>query len=313
MSQNAAPIRRSPCPGKILSSSGPRVKSDQLQEISGIVASRESPGLLWLHNDSGDAPRIYALTSDGQDAGSVILPRPAVDFEDIALEQREGKPDRIYVADTGDNLATRKAGVFIHRFEEPTRKDLSEVKPHSLSANAVETMQLHFPGGPEDAEALLFDSDSGEIVLVTKPHMAPPEIYGVPGFTKEATLTHLGTITPQSSGYDFQIVTAADMSADGRWILLRSYTDILAFPRAPNESIADALLGKGCRIQPAYEKQGEAIAFLSQKYPSFHSRDKPTPSFPEFVTIGEGYAESLHFYRSAAGHRTPDLNSVAPK
>lgn len=298
-SQKTAPLRPARCPEKILPSAGSRVKSDQLQEISGIVASRESPDLFWLHNDSGDAARIYALQSDGHVLGSVELPLTAIDFEDIALEKRDGAPDRIYVADTGDNLATRIDGILIHRVEEPTRASLRLAGARSLSVNS-ETMRLHFPDGPKDAEALLVDSDSGEIVLITKPHMAPPEIYGVSGFTREATLTHWGTITPQSSGYDFQIVTAADLSADGRWILLRSYTDILAFPRAPNERISDALLGKGCPIEPAHENQGEAIAFLDQKGPGSHGRGKPTPEFPKFVTIGEGAAQLLHFYRGAA-------------
>ena len=37
------------------------VQSDLITEASGIVAGRRSPGVLWVHNDSGDAPRIYAI------------------------------------------------------------------------------------------------------------------------------------------------------------------------------------------------------------------------------------------------------------
>lgn len=277
---------------------GARIRADHLQEISGIVASRKSPGLFWLHNDSGDSARVYALTSDGRAAGSIEIPRKAFDFEDIALERRQGAPDRIYVADTGDNLAVRKNGVFVHRFDEPTRGALLEVAPGSLQVDRVETMRLHFPDGPQNAEALLVDSHSGEIILITRPHMAPPEIYGVSEFTEEATLRHLGTITLQTSGHDFQIVTAADISADGRWLLLRSYSDILAFPRPAGESILQALLGKGCRIQPAFENQGEAIAFVTPERPQGLGRKAEKEPIPDFVTIGEGAAQALHFYSS---------------
>ena len=33
-------------------------------ELSGIVASRAHPGVLWVHNDSGGAPAVYALLVD---------------------------------------------------------------------------------------------------------------------------------------------------------------------------------------------------------------------------------------------------------
>lgn len=311
-SPSAASSLRSTCPVEVRPRAGARVRADSLREISGIVASRKSPGLFWLHNDSGDSAKVYAIESDGRVAGSVQLSLEAIDFEDIAVERREGASDRIYVADTGDNLGVRNEGVFIHRFEEPTREALRHAAQNSVRATSVLTMHLHFPGGPQDAEALLVDSASGEIVLITKPHMASPEIYGVPRFTKEATLSHLGTITPQTSGHDFQIVTAADMSVDGRWILLRSYTEILAFPRAPSESISDALLGKGCRIQPAYENQGEAIAFVAQTSALVQRQKEQMPPFPQFVTIGEGGAQPLYFYEATA-HRSPALRSPAAR
>lgn len=36
-----------------------------IKEASGIVASRRSPGTLWVHNDSGASATLYALTSTG--------------------------------------------------------------------------------------------------------------------------------------------------------------------------------------------------------------------------------------------------------
>ena len=34
-------------------------------EVSGIVPSRQWPGVFWVHNDSGDETRIYPVGRDG--------------------------------------------------------------------------------------------------------------------------------------------------------------------------------------------------------------------------------------------------------
>src|SRR5690606_40093178 len=35
------------------------------REVSGIVPSRQWPGVFWVHNDSGDETRIYPIRLDG--------------------------------------------------------------------------------------------------------------------------------------------------------------------------------------------------------------------------------------------------------
>ncbi len=36
------------------------------KEVSGLVASRQWPGVYWVHNDSGDETRIYPVGRDGR-------------------------------------------------------------------------------------------------------------------------------------------------------------------------------------------------------------------------------------------------------
>ena len=36
-----------------------------LSEVSGVVASRQRSELLWMHNDSGGEPILYAVGTDG--------------------------------------------------------------------------------------------------------------------------------------------------------------------------------------------------------------------------------------------------------
>ena len=62
------------------------VESTELNEISGAVVSLRHDGVMWLHNDSGSDPAVYATHISGTDLGRVSLPDlSARDWEDIAL------------------------------------------------------------------------------------------------------------------------------------------------------------------------------------------------------------------------------------
>jgi hypothetical protein len=37
------------------------VKDKNLNEVSGIAASRKNPGFIWAQNDSGNKPQVYLL------------------------------------------------------------------------------------------------------------------------------------------------------------------------------------------------------------------------------------------------------------
>src|SRR5688572_24526075 len=53
-------------------------------EASGLVASRSTPGRLWVHNDSGK-PEIFALDANGKVAGTVAVAGASlVDWEAMA-------------------------------------------------------------------------------------------------------------------------------------------------------------------------------------------------------------------------------------
>lgn len=82
-------------------------------ENSGIVASRTHDNLFWMHNDSGDEPRIYAIRRDATGYPSERYPEtPGVliggaincDWEDIAV-MADGT---LVVADVGDNRNDRR-------------------------------------------------------------------------------------------------------------------------------------------------------------------------------------------------------------
>ena len=58
---------------------------ERVDEISGLAASRQHPGVIWALNDSGDRAHVYALAPDGEVLATLWL-RGArnIDWEDLA-------------------------------------------------------------------------------------------------------------------------------------------------------------------------------------------------------------------------------------
>ena len=91
------------------------IRSEAIDESSGLVRSRRHPDVYWTHNDSGDLPRIFAI-----DAGGETLAEFAVDgaenfdWEDLAIDDA----GRLYLADTGNNM-NRRENLAIYVIAEP--------------------------------------------------------------------------------------------------------------------------------------------------------------------------------------------------
>ncbi len=273
-----------------------------LTEISGVVASGRHDGVLWTHNDSGGGPEVFALGEHGADLGTfTVTGASATDWEDIA---RGPGPDRaasyLYIGDIGDN-GLRRDHVTIYRVAEPSARPVS-----GGTLRGVETITLRYPGGPADAEALLVDPVTGDLLVITKSWVGRSTVLRAPApsLTSGARITMLdeGTlqISPPSglpAGLPGTAVTGADISADGSLILVRTYRQVLAFTRAEGQTVPDALThGHPCAAPQAEEKQGEAVAL--------------TRGEAAYVTISEGLAQAVH--RAAIGPRADVSTTAAP-
>lgn len=107
-------------------------------EASGIARS-STPGLYWVHNDSGDEPRIFCVREDGTNVGSPsgcqIQGAEHKDWEDLRIAG-----GTMYIADTGNNLNLRRdQKVYV----------LPEPKPGSTSAPVEKVLPVAFPGREE--------------------------------------------------------------------------------------------------------------------------------------------------------------------
>ncbi len=236
------------------------ITDPRLDELSGVVLSRRQPGVLWAHNDSGAGPTLYALDSEGELLAEVELEgAEAVDWEDIALGPGpEAGVDYLYVGDIGDNRR-RRSSVTIYRLAEPDVREGS-----GTLRRRAEPLLLHYDKRPANAEALLVDPEDGTIYVLTKDGGAAALYREEGGVLRYVQAVDAG---------EEALVTAADISADGRRIALRTYNRGYLWRRGPGESIADALGRPPCPIGVAEEPQGEAIAL--------------DPAAPRLITLSE--------------------------
>ena len=129
------------------------IQNGDISESSGLVASRQYPGVLWTHNDGGNQPVLYAITQAGKSLGSYTIIGSAInDWESIAADSG----GNLYLADIGDNNGKRKR-VAVHRLREPN--------PGSSGSALIEqTWRLEYPGSSMDAESFFVAGGNGYIL-----------------------------------------------------------------------------------------------------------------------------------------------------
>ncbi|MBC8063335.1 MAG: hypothetical protein H7Y17_00770 [Chlorobia bacterium] len=242
------------------------VKHPALAEISGMVQSRPDKDLFWVHNDSGDSARIFAIRRDGSVispsgpsyGGIAISGAKNVDWEDIALAG-----GKLYVSDLGSNgNARRDLGVYIVKEPNPA----TDVSAKATHIPVVYPDQDAFPPAKRhfDCEAVFVWN--GKFHLLTK-HRSPDGRFPEPG-TK---LYRLDTMMPGKANVAKKLeevadmkgwVTAADTSPDGRWLAV-----LTQFPKASvwifdTKGVGDKLLSKPTRwLELLGAKQCESICF----------------------------------------------------
>ncbi len=234
-----------------------RITDPELVEISGVVASRRHEGVFWVHNDSGDSARIFAISLTGERLGEFRIDGiDAFDFEDITLiDTQDVYADELVIADIGDNAAERDS-VFLTYLAEP---DLPADPAQPVHITEFAWTEYEYDDGPRDAESVFVDPETSEVVIISKDYFDTQSLYR-PGKQVDSKVAPISRVAPVELG-EGQIATSAD--ADASAVLVRTYTDVLVFERSYGETTAEALERKPCVAPSAKEKQGEAIALLA--------------------------------------------------
>jgi len=225
------------------------VQTSLITEASGIVASRKSRGVLWVHNDSG------AINTEGKLLGTYrIEGANCRDWEDIAIGPGPD-PNRgyLYIGDIGDNSANRSF-ITVYRVPEPEVDTNRVVTQRQIGP--AEPIELAYPDGAKDAETLMVDPLNGDIYVIAKRewfcrvYRAP-----YPQSTKKRTVMSLVANLP------WGFATGGDVSPNGELVIARGMYSASMWIRPKGEELWRAFGTKYLSLELMREPQGEGICF----------------------------------------------------
>lgn len=266
-----------------------QVLDQRLAELSGIAASRANAGVLWVHNDRA-RDQVYAVDTRGQLLAVWRLNRSGEDFEDIAIGPGPlPELNYLYCADIGDNSATRRS-IRVFRAGEPAVYQ-SQAAAAALSSRTlplVEGITFTYPDGSRNAEALLVDPGTGDLYIATK-ESGRCRLYRAASAQLQAdAIVVLGFVMELK----FDIVSAGDISPDGREIILRQEEYARYWQRPPGQTIAQALSGNPAPVPvigTPTEPNGEGVAFAADG--------------SGYFTISEGAQPAVYFFARSSTSR----------
>lgn len=220
-----------------------------LKEASGIAASRRNDGVLWVHND-GSRERAYAFKYSGELLATFDFKNNVEDLEDIAIGPGPNAgTNYLYIGDIGGSAGTNtvRDSVQILRIPEPAVDPAWGADPLSLNFKDVEIFTLTYPDGSFDAETLMIDPVTGDVLIVTKQPT-----------TSRVYRANLNAVTSGSTvalefvvSVPFSNPSAGDISADGTQIILRR-EDAAAIWGALQQRIHQRGAGEGGRAGAGY-------------------------------------------------------------
>ena len=240
----------------ILSADGPkyltlervgRLDHPPIREASGMVKSRKHKDVFWVHNDSGNPPKLFAVRRDGTLIREYGVAAPNVDWEDISTDDS----GHLYIGEIGNNDARLPLRP-VYMLDEP---DPVAAEPRSLRVLTASYYQFS-KGNRFDAEGLMIDG--GRALLVSKTFDGKDaEVYAIPmappaPLFKPATPELIGKLT----GFD-RPVTGANLSSDGKHLAVCATNMVGVYERSLNGTWLQRFLS---RFRPD-DGQIEAIAW----------------------------------------------------
>lgn len=227
----------------------------QITEASGLASSRLYPAVLWVINDGGNDPLLFAVGIDGADLGTFrVADADNYDWEALASFEMQ---DTAYllIADVGDNWEQRKS-CSLYVVEEPaiTKIGLS----NDTTVKIAWRIRFTYEEGPRDCEAVAVDTARRRVLLMSKRGRVPT-LYELPlQPTEEDTITVARRLTTVPH---FTWPTALDLSPDGRSAVVLTYNSAYLFFRRQNQNWENAFEQQPQGLRFSKLRQQEAACF----------------------------------------------------
>ena len=282
-----------------------------IPEVSGIACSRVTPGYIWMQSDE-TAGYIIATTQKGDSCYTKVKFTKKIrwDWEDMSGGVYEDK-NYLFIGAFGDNNET-DGDYHIVYFEEPAidpENPTVQIKPSDIRYIYPDSLK-------HNAEALMYDNVEQVIYIITKVYYNVCQVFSLPFRTDYGSevqkLTYVCDLGVRSDiGFNkggiqclgFHLVTAADISPDGKYVLIKNHNNISGFAayswvlyweREEGENIA-----KTVQRQPVVldcyqsEWQGEAICWLDSDVFYTTSDSDGEPPIYKYARKGSQDIESV--------------------
>lgn len=255
------PVKKSVTPGII-------------DEVSGIAAGFTNPGLLWTIEDSDRPTELGLMDNTGTVQKKISISGVTNrDWEDMATGAGpEPGVNYIYIADIGDN-AKVYTEYYIYRMKEPASS--------ATNIDLTEKIAVAYPDGSHDAEAMLIDRATKDLYIITKQD-EKSKVYKLSFPYRTDFVNPLVFVTD----LDYNLVTAADLSPDGKEMLIRTYGAVYHYTVPSGKSLSSVFSSIPEQLQHEAEIQGESICFATDQ--------------SGYYTISEKFLSNpvtLNFYR----------------
>ena len=269
----SGPVRAEILPEKLFD-----IEFNPITEMSGIVKSKRFEDVFWVHNDSGDSARLFAINGKGKVlypgylnvygevseegkkewAGHKIYLAANLDWEDITVDE-----EMIYIAEMGNNgNARRDLGVYV----------VPELNPRQVGGTRVlKYLPIRYPEQQEfPAKKWHYDSEAiftfkGKLYFITK-HRPVGQI---DQFEKGAILYRLNTkytdrfntLKRVDDHGEMEAITGADKSPNGNLLAVVGYQQLWIFdlPRRGSRLLSSA--ARFLELDKQHTGQIEAVAW----------------------------------------------------
>ena len=284
--------------------------NENIIEVSGIACSRVTPGYIWMQSDEKEK-YIIATTEKGDKRACKVNFSKTIrwDWEDMSGGVYNDT-NYLFIGAFGDNEETDGEYSIVY-FQEPAI-DPENTPEISITPNRIKYV---YPDGKNhNNEALMYDNIDQVIYIITKVYYDVCQVFSIPfrlDYGDETqTLTYvcdlgvrsdLGEHAQNKPYKGFHLVTAADISPDGKYILIKNHNNIVAtyswillFTRGEGESVAETLQRER-HPEPLrcynYEWQGEAICWLDDY--TFYTTSDADDGNPPIYKYTKPYPEAV--------------------
>jgi hypothetical protein len=242
------------------------IKSDEIDESSGVVYSRCNAGVLWTHNDSGDGPFIYALDETGRKLGTwKVAGGNNIDWEDIATLKTAQGECYLYLGDIGDNDRIRDTHI-IYRVKEPQvtgKTDSSRKNP--IDTEESQAIKFSYPDGRHDAETLMVHPQTSDIYVMSKDMEKPSAVYRLRANADLSAVNKLEKLTDFTvPAIPYGLLTGGEISPDGKRVIICDYFQAyeLTLPEGA-KSFDDIWKQKPLIVNLGKREQGEGVGYAA--------------------------------------------------